>query len=267
MGDARPLALVTGASSGIGAAYAHILAEHGHDLVLVARRGERLEQLAASIEEVGARSELLVADLSDRSQLQGVLDRAASGDIDLLVSNAGVSTYERLDELSSSEVEAAWTLNADATPLLSRAALPAMLERGRGGIIATASTLAFSAGLTTLTFENGRRHELPHRSLYAGAKAGMVAFMRTLATELEGSGVTATVVCPGLVASEWNQSAARTPVAMAPDDVARAAWQAHLTGETICFPGLEELSPWNTLMQAESEIVNGSNRPKLANRY
>lgn len=272
MADARPRTLVTGASSGIGAAFARTLAERSYDLVLVARRAERLEQLASSLQAIGARSELAVADLSDRAQLRGVLDRAASGDIDPVVSNAGVSAYERLDELSSSEAEAAWTLNADATPLLSRAALPAMLERGRGGIIATASTLAFSAGLTTIGLENGRRHELPHRALYAGAKAGMVAFIRTLAGELERSGVTATVVCPGLVASEWNQGAARTPaartpIAMTPEDVVSAAWHAHQAGETVCFPGLEDLSPWNALTRAESELVQGSNRAKLADRY
>jgi len=265
--DPRPKALVTVASSGIGAALARTLAEHGYDLVLVARRTERLQQLAASLRATGAHSELVVADLSDRTQLHGVVNRAGSGDIDLLVSNAGVSAYERLNELSDSEVETAWTLNADATPLLSRAVLPAMLERGRGGIIATASTLAFSAGQTTLAFDSGHRHVLPHRSLYAGAKAGMVAFMRTLAVELDGSGVTATVVCPGLVASEWNEGASRLIVAMTPEDVAIATWQAHLARETVCFPGLEDLSSWNAHTHAESQILNGNNRAELASRY
>lgn len=263
----RPLALVTGASSGIGAALAHVLAGAGHDLVLVARRRERLAELADGLSRLGARSEILIADLSDRAQLHRVVDRAAAGDVEVLVSNAGVSAYERLSDLASGDVESAWTLNADATPLLVRAALPAMLSNRRGGLIATASTLAFSAGLTTLEFGDGLQHPLPHRSLYVAAKAGLVAFIRALAVELDGTGVTATVVCPGLVSSEWNEGASRLPAAMTPEDVAIAAWAAHRRHETVCFPGLEDLSPWDDFAFAEGTILNGNNRPGLASRY
>jgi short-subunit dehydrogenase len=263
----RPIALVTGASSGIGAALARKLAEAGHDLVLVARRQDRLTQLADTLGTVGARSEILVADLSDREGLHRAAERASAGDVEILVSNAGVSAYERLDHLATEEVEAAWTLNADATPLLARAVLPAMIANGRGGIIATASTLAFSSGLTELEFGNGQSHRLPHRSLYVAAKAGLVAFIRSLAQELEGTGVNATVVCPGLVSSEWNGGASRLPTAMTPDDVATATWAAHNSRETVCFPGLDDLDPWNTLAGAEKTILEGNNRSDLASRY
>jgi uncharacterized protein len=263
----RPVALVTGASSGIGAAFARLLAETGHDLVLVARRRERLAELADGLAALGAQSEILGADLSVRRQLHRVVDRAGAGDIDVLVSNAGVSAYERLDRLAPLSVEAAWTLNADTTPLLARAALPAMIARGRGGIIATSSALAFSAGLTTLDLGGGRRLPLPHRSLYVAAKAGLVAFIRSLALELDGTGVTATVVCPGLVSSEWNEGASRVPVAMTPEEVATASWSAHLRHEAVCFPGLESLDPWDALTAAEETILTGSNRPDLASRY
>ncbi len=138
----RPRALITGASSGIGAALATLLASKGYDLVLVARREDRLAALAEQIAPSGAQTEVIGADLSERSGLRLVTERAAAGDIDLVVSNAGVSAYGPFAEIDPLELERAWTLNADATPALTRAALPGMLERGRGGVIAVASNLA-----------------------------------------------------------------------------------------------------------------------------
>nr|WP_201787601.1 SDR family NAD(P)-dependent oxidoreductase [Rathayibacter tanaceti] len=153
----RPLALVTGASSGIGAALAADLAADGHDLVLVARRQERLLELQERFAALGATTEILAEDLSDPAGLERVVARAGAGDVDLLVSNAGVSAYGPFAELDPEALRRAWTLNADATPLLTRAVLPGMLERSRGGIITVASTLAFSAGIATAPRAEGCR--------------------------------------------------------------------------------------------------------------
>lgn len=261
----RPLALVTGASSGIGAALAAVLAKEGYDLVLVARRKDRLATLATELAAFGAKSETLAADLSERTGLQWAVDRAAAGDIDLLVSNAGVSAYGPFAEIDQAELEQAWTLNADATPVLTRAALPAMLDRGRGGVITVASNLAFSAGVSAAPAATGRA--LPKRALYVGAKAGMVAFTRVLATELADTGVGATVVCPGLVSSEWNGGASQVPNAMTPQNVARAAWASFSRGEVMCFPGLESVELLDQLAETERLIMGGNLGSDLAARY
>ena len=261
----RPIALVTGASSGIGAALSAVLAKEGHDLVLVARREERLATLAAELAALGATAETLAVDLSERAGLQRVADRAGAGDIDLLVSNAGVSAYGPFAEIDQAELEHAWTLNADATPVLIRAALPAMLNRGHGGVITVASSLAFSAGVSAAPATAGRA--LPKRALYVGAKAGMIAFTRALATELVDTGVSATVVCPGLVSSEWNGGASQIPNAMTPQDVARAAWASFSRGEVMCFPGLESVELLDQLAETERLIMGGNLGSDLASRY
>ncbi len=261
----RPRALITGASSGIGAALATLLASKGYDLVLVARREDRLAALAEQIAPSGAQTEVIGADLSERSGLRLVTERAAAGDIDLVVSNAGVSAYGPFAEIDPLELERAWTLNADATPALTRAALPGMLERGRGGVIAVASNLAFSAGVPSTPAAHGR--SLPQRALYVGAKAGLVAFARVLATELEGTGVHAMALCPGLVSSEWNGGASQVPNAMTPADVARAAWSGFSSGEVICLPGLEATDLLQDLASTERAIMGGNMGAGLADRY
>lgn len=261
----RPIALITGASSGIGAAMALTLARAGYDLVLAARRRDRLQEFAVALSDAGAASEVVPVDLSERAGIQHVADRAASGDIDVLVSNAGVSAYGPFAEIAPEDLDSAWTLNADATMFLARAALPGMLDRGRGGIITVASMLAYSAGAPAAA--HGKGPSLPKRAIYVGAKAGIVAFTRVLASELDGTGVRATVVCPGLVSSEWNAGASRVPNAMTPEDVAHAAWTGFSRGEVVCLPGLEELDALDRLASAELAIMSGAITPTLAGRY
>ncbi|MCD4851098.1 SDR family NAD(P)-dependent oxidoreductase [Arthrobacter sp. AK01] len=261
----RPIALVTGASSGIGAAVSALLAHAGYDLVLVARRENRLAALKQEFEGIGANSETLSLDLSERTGLTDATRRAGVGDIDVIVSNAGVSAYGPFAEIDPADLDRAWRLNSDATPMLARAALPGMLERGKGGIIAIASNLAFSAGIPTVPADQGRA--LPHRALYVGAKAGMVAFTRVLASELDGTGVQATVVCPGLVSSEWNGGASQGPQAMTPENVALAAWSSFTKGETLCLPGLEQVDLLDQLAETERRILGGNIGSDLATRY
>lgn len=256
----RSKALITGASGGIGAALALAFAERGYDLVLLARRSDRLEAVAAGTGKFGAAAETLVVDLSTPEGLASAAERAAAGDLDLLISNAGAAGYAPLREVSAADVDALWRLNSTAPVTLAHAVLPSLLAKGNGGIVTIASLLAFSSGLTATA--------MPKRTLYAAAKAATVAFTRTLATELVGTGVHATVVCPGQVATEWSGGANRNrPDAMSADDVATATAIAVARGETVCVPGLSGPEALDRLQAAERSLLAEGSRPSLADRY
>jgi hypothetical protein len=259
----RPVALITGASSGIGAALADVLAGRGYDLVLLARRRDRLEQVAARARDRGATAEIFVADLATPDGLEAAAGRAAHGDLRLLISNAGVGGYAPLPDVTATDVDRLWRLNATAPVTLARAVLPSLLEQGEGGIVTVASLLAFSAGLDALG-----PVPMPPRTLYAAAKSATVAFTRTLATELTGTGVTATVVCPGRVATEWSGGANQDqPRVMSAEDVATATAVAVERGETLCVPGLPDAKVLERLQDVERTLVVDGNRAELADRY
>src|SRR2546421_5808698 len=158
------LALVTGASAGLGVAFAERLAADGYDLVVVARRRDRLEELA---ERLDANVEVLAADLADPTALGEVEARAAEG-IDLLVNNAGFAGYRPFAELDPDVAENLIRVHIVATTRLSRAAVPRMIERGSGGIVNVASLLAFSGSIPP--------DPLPLRATYAACKSYMVTF-------------------------------------------------------------------------------------------
>lgn len=255
----RTLALITGASSGIGAAYARQLAED-HDYVLVARRADRLADLAAELRASGADVEVLPADLGTPAGVATVTSRLAAGDVRLLISNAGAGGYAPLTDVDPADVDQLLTLNAVAPVQLVRAALPGMVAADKGTVITVASLLAFSGGQTD--------PRMPHRTIYAAAKAATVAFTRTLAQELAGTAIRVQVVCPGMVATEFNEGAGQhVPFAMSAEAVAAASLAGVRLGETICVPGLEEAADaLDSLLAAETEMQNG-NRPSPASRY
>ena len=256
----RPLALITGASSGIGATYARFLAPD-HDLVLVARRADRLETLAAELSSQGAGIEVLPADLSSAEGVGVVADRLATGDVRMLISNAGAGGYAPLTEVDPADIEPLLTLNAVAPIQLVRAALPGMLTAGEGTIVTVASLLAFSAGSTD--------PRPPRRTLYVAAKSATVAFTRTLANELADTPVHVQVVCPGIVATEWNGGASsRIPGAMSPEDVVQASLAGLRLGETVCVPGLEDqAAAIDALLAAETGFRSGARNSTIAARY
>jgi hypothetical protein len=259
----RPLALITGGSSGIGAALANTFAGKGYDLVLLARRRDRLEQVAAFAQERGATVEILAADLATPEGLAAAAQRAARGDLRLLISNAGAGGYAPLTAVSAADLDKVWRLNATAPITLVHAVLPSLLDKGQGGIVTVASLLAFSSGLTELG-----RVPMPPRTLYAAAKSATVAFTRTLSHELAGTGVSATVVCPGRVATEWSGGANQDqPRVMSAEDVATATAIAVERGETICVPGLPEVEAVERLQDVERTLVVDGNRAELAQRY
>ncbi|MBX9394626.1 SDR family NAD(P)-dependent oxidoreductase [Streptomyces sp. TRM72054] len=167
-------ALITGASSGRGAAHARLLAADC-DFVLVARRADRLSELADELRAAGAAVEVLPADLGNHDGLATVAKRIAAGDVRLLISNAGDGGYAPLADGAPEEIDRLLTLNGVASIQLARAALPGMLTAGEGTIVTVASLLAFSAGQSN--------PHMPPRTLYNAAKAATVAFTRTLTHE------------------------------------------------------------------------------------
>ncbi|CAL9648408.1 SDR family NAD(P)-dependent oxidoreductase [Streptomyces griseomycini] len=264
MSTRRDTALVTGASSGIGAAYAGRLASRGWNTVLVARRAQRLDDLAQRLREVtGTVVETLVADLSEPDDLAGVARRAAGDDIGFLLNNAGINGYGPFAGLEPELMRKVLDINVLAVTALTRAAVPAMLERGRGTLVNVASQLAFAGALPP--------HPLPERAVYAGTKGYVVTFTRTLAAELAGTPLRIQVLCPGLTATEFHRSRGDTPVpgrdqsvhedgGMPVDQVVDASLAALDTGEVVCVPGLEDPAPVDGLAEAELAIRTAARR-------
>ncbi|MEW2288567.1 SDR family oxidoreductase [Streptomyces sp. NPDC047841] len=263
-------AVVTGASSGIGAAYARRLAGKGHDLVLVARRGERLRALAAELTgRHDVRVDTVVADLGEAGDLDRVARRAAGDDVGLLVNNAGINGYGPFAETDAALLEKVTAVNVVALTRLARAAVPGMLARGRGAVVNVASTLAFAGSLPP--------GPLPVRAVYAGTKGYVVTFSRTLAAELDGAPVRVQVLCPGLTATEFHLTQGQDPVAgevarvhddggMPAEDVVTASLRALETGEVVCVPGLADGEAVDRIAAAEAAL-RASATGTLAERY
>ncbi|HEY0492233.1 MAG TPA: SDR family NAD(P)-dependent oxidoreductase [Candidatus Dormibacteraeota bacterium] len=257
-------ALITGASAGIGAALAEALAARGDDLILVARRRDRLEEMQRSL---GTRYrvsvDLLRADLTKAEDLDRV-EAAIESDssLGLVVNNAGFAGYRPFKDLDPGVADDLIGLHVRAVMRLSRAALPGMLKRQSGAIVNIASLLAFSGSLPT--------NPLPARATYAGAKAFIVVFTQLLATELAETGVRAMVVCPGIVATEFHTVAGMggpLPGSMSAEDVALATLRGLDAGEVLCIPGLEETERISSANDAQGKLMLAGNKPLLAARY
>ena len=232
MSIVKPVALVTGASSGIGAAFARALATRGDDLVIVARDEARLEELAESLEkEHGTAVEVVASDLTSKKGLAVVEARLESAEpaVDLLVNNAGMGTYGKFAELPREAEAREIRLNVLAVMQLSHAALPAMVDRGRGGIINVSSL----AG----------HQPTPLNATYAGTKAFVTSFSQALHEELRGTGVNVMVLCPGFTRTEFQERAGLDSGAVPsflwqqPEPVVEAALRAYDRGRAVCFPG------------------------------
>lgn len=218
------IALITGASSGIGLELARLLAADGHDLVLVARRRERLTELAAEL----GQGRVIAADLADRGAPAMIAEQVPS--VDILVNNAGhgdsgpFAYADRATQLSMIDV------NIRALTELSRLYLPGMLERGDGRILNVASTAAFQPG--------------PLMAVYYASKAYVLSLSEALHEETRGSGVTVTALCPGPTASEFQAVAglarSRLIVRRPPAGAAEVAAEGHrgmMRGRAIVVTG------------------------------
>ena len=256
-------ALVTGASSGIGEAYADALAARGLNLVLVARREDRLRDLAARLhKEFGIDAQVLRADLADATDLARVEDELRSGGINLLVNNAGFGAYMAFVALPPDRAEELLRLKVIAPTRLARAVLPSMVERGSGAVINVASQLAFSGAL--------HMPHLPIRATYAGANAYLVTFSQQLQGEVGGRGVRIQVLCPGLVSTDFhriqNRDVSALPNVMAAKDIVAASLAALELDEVICSPTVGDPSLVSAWERAGSRLFE-SNEGVVADRY
>jgi short-subunit dehydrogenase len=263
-------AIVTGASAGIGVEYARRLAGEGSDLVLVARREDRIVALAEELSAAhGVRAEPLAADLGDPDGLARVAERAAADDVAVLVNNAGINGYAPFPEVEPRIVERVVALNVTAPALLSRAVVPGMLARGEGTIVNVASILAFAGSLPP--------DPLPARVTYAATKSFVVTFTRTLAAEVAGSPLRIQVVCPGYTKTEFHMTTGADPVegtapddqpelALLPEEVVQASLRGLELGEVVCVPALADAGALDELLAAE-ESVRAALWSPLAERY
>lgn len=224
----KPVALVTGASVGIGEEFSRQLAERGHDLVLVARDRARLEALAKELQErYGAACEVLAADLTDAAQLATVEARAAK--VDILVNNAGFGTFGRFDQLDLDTEVREINLNVVALVRLTHAAAGPMVERGKGGILNVSSLASYQPG--------------PSNATYGATKAFVTSFSQAVHEELNGTGVAVTVLCPGFTHTEF-QERANVPATSVPSfmwqnapEVAKAGLDGLTRNRAIIVPG------------------------------
>src|SRR6185436_6905763 len=180
----RDLALVTGASSGIGADLARELAQGGHDLVLVARGEDKLKALAAELEKAHSiRARVISADLAQPDAAVQLVKQLGGTPIDVLINNAGYALYGRFAETDAADELRMIQVNIVALTQLAKLLLPGMLARKKGRILNVASTAAFQPG--------------PLMAVYYATKAYVLSFSEALANELQGTGVGVTALCPG----------------------------------------------------------------------
>ncbi|MFC7386256.1 SDR family NAD(P)-dependent oxidoreductase [Sphaerisporangium rhizosphaerae] len=253
------LALVTGATSGIGRAFAERLAADGHDLLIVGRRKERLEEFAETHPDVGVR--VVHADLSTPAGIDAVAGICATEPLTMLVNNAGVAHYMPLAELPADKAAELVNVKILAPTLLTRAVVAGMQERGEGTIVNVAGMIAFSGPAP--------HSQMPRRAVYGGSLAYLVAMSQTLAAELEGTGVAVQVVCPGVVATEFHErqglDMSEVP-RMTVEDVVTASLRGLELGETVCAPGVENAALLDAVFQADLAAFAGQS-PHLATRY
>jgi short-subunit dehydrogenase len=221
-------ALITGASSGIGVALAGELARRGHALTLVARRADRLKDLAAEIGgEHGVRVDWIAADLTDASDRDRVpAEVAARGQVvDVLVNDAGMGTIGLFHELPVAKEIQLVRLNVEAMVALCGAFVPGMVERGSGGVLNVASVSGFMP--------------VPQQATYSASKAFVLTFTEALTLDLHGTGVTATALCPGPVKTEFGGIIEGLPgrLYVEPEQVARKAIDGLEGGRTSVVPG------------------------------
>ena len=254
-------ALITGASSGIGAVYAERLAQRGYDLVLVARNRERMEQLAARLEREHAVSiELMTADLADVPQLDAVEQRLRDDDAtDMLINNAGISNGVPITAVTRQQIDAIIAINVLAVTRLAAAAGSRFAAQGRGTIVNIGSVTA----LVPEMFE----------PIYLATKAFVLALSQSMHHQLASSGVRVQAVLPGATRTEiWERSGRKLEdlpqdILMDTDDMVDAALAGLDMGEIVTIPSLPEVADWDAYTQARLKLAPQLSRNKPAARY
>jgi short-subunit dehydrogenase len=257
----RTTALITGASAGIGAAYAEQLAQRGHDLILVARDAMKLEQVAARIGEMtDVAIDILRADLTsgaDRASVERRL-REDPG-ISILVNNAGVSSNTTILKADPDRLEDLIDLNVVALTRLSVAIAPRLAAQGHGAVINLSSVTA----LIPATFE----------PTYLASKAYVLAFSESLAAQLAPHGVRVQAVLPGMTRTEiWTKgghdlNALPQNMIMEVGEMVGAALSGFDLGETVTIPSLSDVGQWITFLEARATLQPHLSRQHAAGRY
>lgn len=263
MSDHEKTALVTGASSGIGAVYAERLAARGYHLILVARRADRLETLAQALSHThGVRVRSMAADLENDADVTRIETVLANDDgIRMLVNNAGVARLAPLAKASAHDSQSQTSLNVIALTRLTQAVLPGFLARNDGAIVNVASVLAIQS--------------LPISAVYSGTKAYVMAFTRSLQSELAGTGVKVQLVLPGVTATDlWSEGVSGVPLAvldknsvMSTHDLVNAALAGLDNGEPVTWPSVEDLQLWDDFDQARARLFAATQTGHPASRY
>lgn len=261
--DPQGTVLVTGASSGIGAELARQLAARGHNLTLTARRKDRLDALAKELRAAhGVTVDVRKADLSVQAQRTRLVNSLRDGErhVEAVCNNAGYGTYGRFQDLPFERELEEVRLNVLALHELTGTLLPGMLERRQGAILNVASIAGFQP--------------LPNQATYGATKAFVVSFSEALHTDLAGTGVSCTVLCPGPVRTEFADVAEMAQFAqtgpdfvwLAADAVARTGIAGMVKGKRIVYPSLSHqavamsgrLSPRSLLLPVVDRFMGGS---------
>jgi short-subunit dehydrogenase len=229
----RPTALITGASGGIGVELARVFAEHGYDLVLVARGKDRLVALAAELEGAhGITARVIEADLAQPAAPDAIYEQVGvqGVTVDILVNNAGFGTHGPFADTDLGTELEVLQVNVVALTHLTKLFLRDMLARGHGKVLNVASTAAFQPG--------------PLMAVYYATKAYVLSLSEALANEVQGTGVTVTALCPGPTATDFHRRAqiedsrlVRSPLMMDAATVARVGYRALMAGKTVAIPG------------------------------
>jgi short-subunit dehydrogenase len=251
--SARPLALVTGASSGIGADLARELAKDGHDLVLAARRVEPMNKLAEELKALGAKTTVIASDLSKPGASAAlVADLGARGLIvDVLINNAGLGDNNLFHEEDPGRIGEMIQVNMVALTELTRLLLPGMVQRRRGRLMLVASTAAFQPG--------------PFMAVYCATKAYVLSLGEAIRYELNGTGVSVTVLCPGATTTEFSKVANTDTMMlfkssmiqrMTSAAVARQGYQAFKSGRAVLITGwFNKVGAFSTRISPRGTVV------------
>ena len=259
--NTKKVAVVTGASSGIGAVYADRLAARGYDLILVARRADRLEALCAQLSKAhGIKAEAIVADLTkdqDVARIEAIL--STNKDLRVLVNNAGLARLAPAAQMPANDVAAQIALNITALTRLTQAVVPAFIARKQGLIINVSSALGI--------------HSLPISAVYSGTKAFVMQYSRGLQQELAETGVKVQLVLPASTATDiWDLSgvplaALNKDTLMTTENMVDAALAGFDQGETITWPSVADASLWDKYEVARSALFANTQAGKPAPRY
>ena len=254
------LAVITGASSGIGAVYAARLAARGHRLLLVARRPDRLASLQAELSRAhGVEVQTLVADLERPEDVLNVEARLAAGDLALLVNNAGAGALGKSADVSADQLERIIKLNITALTRLSHAALASFRQRGTGALVNIGSVVAHqpSAG----------------GAVYSASKAYVLNFTRSLQLEYAGSPLRIQLVMPGPIRTEFFSSQGMSDtvfpakVWLTAEQLVDAALAGLDAGEGVTVPSLPDVRTWDDLETARAAFMTAIMSGQVAPRY